>query len=109
MKWDQPWGICRSMDWCIFGEHVLDEHTAPEHVMHDAFGGRKKTTRVICTDCNNTFGGGIDKVLTGQFEIIRNLFQMKSGSGGTAPMLRKVKAGSQTINVHGDGDLELVT
>ena len=24
-------------------------------------------------------------------------------------MLRKVKAGSQTINVHGDGDLELVT
>jgi hypothetical protein len=55
------------------------------------------------------FGSGIDKALTGQFEVIRNLFQMKSGSGSTAPMLRKVKAGSQTINVHGDGDLRLVT
>jgi hypothetical protein len=94
---------------CIFGQHVLDENTKPEHILHDAFGGRKKTRRVICSGCNNIFGGGIDKVLTGQFEVIRNLFQMKSGSGGAAPMLRKVKAGSQAINVHGDGDLELVT
>jgi hypothetical protein len=108
VSWDQPWGIWRSMDWCIFGEHVLDKHTAPQHVMHDAFGGRKKTTRVICTDCNNTFGGGIDKVLTGQFEIIRNLFQMKFGSGDRAPMLRNVKAGPQSINVHGDGTLKLI-
>jgi hypothetical protein len=94
---------------CIFSEHVLDENTKPEHILHDAFGGRKTTRRVICSGCNNIFGGGIDKVLTGQFEVIRNLFQMKSGSGGTAPMLRKVKAGSQTINVQGDGVLELVT
>jgi hypothetical protein len=33
---------------------------------------------------------------------------MKSGSGRIAPMLRKVKAGSQTFNVHGDGHLELI-
>lgn len=93
---------------CIFDDHLLDEKTKPEHILHDAFGGRKKTRRVVCSGCNNTFGGGIDKVLTTQFEAIRNLFQMKSGSGRTAPMLRKVKAGSQTINVHGDGNLELV-
>ena len=97
------------MAFCIFGEHLLDERTKPEHILHDAFGGRKTTRRVICSDCNNTFGSGIDRALTGQFEVIRNLFQMKSGSGSTAPMLRKVKAGSQTINVHGEGDLKLVT
>jgi hypothetical protein len=97
------------MAFCIFGEHLLDEKTKPEHILHDAFGGRKTTRRVICSDCNNTFGSGIDKALTGQFEVIRNLFQMKSGSGNTALMLRKVKAGSQTINVHGDGELQLVT
>jgi hypothetical protein len=39
-------------------------------------------------------------VLTGQFEIIRNLLQ-KSGSGRIAPMLTKVKAGSQIFNVRG--------
>jgi hypothetical protein len=93
---------------CIFCDHLLDETTKPEHILHDAFGGRKKTRRVICSGCNNTFGGAIDKVLTTQFEVIRNLFRMKSGSGGAAPMLRKVKAGSQTINVHGDGNLTLV-
>jgi hypothetical protein len=97
------------MAFCIFGEHLLDEKTKHEHILHDAFGGRKTTRRAICSDCNNTFGSGIDKALTGQFEVIGNLFQMKSGSGNTAPMLRKVKAGSQTINVHGDGNLQLVT
>lgn len=97
------------MAFCIFGEHLLDERTKPEHILHDAFGGRKTTRRVICSECNNKFGSGIDKALTGQFEVIRNFFQMKSGSGSTAPMLRKVKAGSQTINVHGDGDLKLIT
>ena len=97
------------MTMCIFGEHLLDEKTKPEHILHDALGGRKTTRRVICSNCNNTFGSGIDRALTGQFEVIRNLFQMRSGSGSSAPMLRKVKAGSQTINVHGDGELELVT
>ena len=82
----------------FFGEHLLHERTKPEHMLHDAFGGRKTTSRVICAHCSNTFGSGIDKALTGQFEVIRNLFQMKSGSGSTAPMLRKVKAGSQTIS-----------
>jgi hypothetical protein len=97
-----------TMALCIFGDHVLDKETKPEHVMHDALGGRMKTRRVLCSDCNNKFGGGIDKVLTSQFEVIRNQFQMKSGSGRTAPMMRKVEAGSQLINVHGDGRLEVV-
>jgi HNH endonuclease len=86
----------------------LNVQTKPEHVLNDALGGRKTTRKVICSGCNNIFGGGIDKVLTEQFEIIRNLFQMKSGSGRTAPMLRKVKAGSKAINLHGHGNLELV-
>jgi HNH endonuclease len=93
---------------CIFDDHVLDKKTKPEHVMHDALGGRMKTRRVICSDCNNNFGGGIDKILTEQFAVFRNQLQMKSGSGSAAPMMRKVKAGSQLINVHGDGRLELV-
>ena len=97
-----------TMALCIFCEHVLDKNTKPEHVMHGALGGRMETRRVLCSDCNNNFGGGIDKVLTEQFEVIRNQFQMKSGSGKTAPMMRKVQAGSQRINIHGDGRLEVV-
>jgi hypothetical protein len=93
---------------CIFDENALDDKTKPEHVMHDALGGRMKTRGVLCSDCNNNFGGGIDRILAGQFEVIRNQFQMKSGSGKTAPMMRKVKAGSQLINIHGDGRLKVV-
>lgn len=94
---------------CIFCCDLLDGQTKPEHVLHNAFGGRKTTTRVICSGCNNTFGGGIDRTLTEQFEVIRNLLQLQSGSGSTAPMLRKIQAGSQTVNAHGDGTFELIT
>lgn len=86
------------MAFCIFGEHLLDEKTKPEHILHDALGGRKTTRRVICSDCNNTFGGGIDRALTGQFEVIRNLFQMRSGSGSAAPTLADLQ---EAINLVG--------
>jgi hypothetical protein len=52
---------------CIFGPHILDAQTKPEHVLHDAFGGRKTTRQVVCSGCNNTFGGGIDKVFAASY------------------------------------------
>jgi hypothetical protein len=83
---------------CIFGEQLLDEKTKPEHILHDALGGRKTTRRVICSDCNNTFGDSIDRALTGPFEVIRNLFQMRSGYGSTAPTLADLQ---EAINLVG--------
>jgi hypothetical protein len=47
------------MAFCIFCDHELNATTKPEHVLHNAFGGRKETRRVICSGCNNTFGSGI--------------------------------------------------
>src|SRR4051794_29842961 len=93
---------------CIFCENELDATTKPEHILHNAFGGRKTTTAVICSRCNNSFGSGIDRALTEQFKEVRNLLQLESGSGDTAPMLRRIHAGTQTINIRGDGSMELV-
>jgi hypothetical protein len=98
----------REVPKCIFTDDCLDKTTKPEHVLHNAFGGRKTTKRVICSRCNNTFGSSIDRSLTEQFEVIRNLLKMPSGSGAPAPMLRNLHAGSQIVNAHGDGKLELV-
>jgi hypothetical protein len=93
---------------CIFCRKVLDYSTRPEHILLDCFGGRKTTNRVICSDCNNTFGNGIDKEIAQQVSVIRNMLQLPSGTGNAAPMLRNVKAGADTLNILGDGKIDLI-
>lgn len=91
------------MPQCIFCDNELDATTKPEHILADALGGRMKTREADCSDCNNYFGGSIDKALTSQVEVIRNLLQLRSGSGDAPPGLRNIMAGSEKINIGNDG------
>ncbi len=95
------------MTFCIFCSTKLDRTTKPEHILLTAFRGRKSTRTVVCSTCNNKFGGSIDNTLACQFGSIRNLLQLPSGSGKAAPTLRNVKAGSETVNIRGDGEIQL--
>jgi HNH endonuclease len=95
------------MAFCIFCSTELDHATKPEHVLLTAFRGRKSTRRVVCSTCNNEFGRGIDKVLADQFVGIRSLLQLPSGNGSPPPTRRNVKAGSETINIEGNGTIRL--
>ncbi|MGY4253399.1 hypothetical protein ACVI1L_000467 [Bradyrhizobium sp. USDA 4516] len=93
---------------CIFCDGELGPETKPEHILLNAVGGRMTTTQVGCSDCNNVFGSGIDKAFADQVTEIRNLLQLKSGTGRAAPSLRNVKAGDQVLNLGGDGRIDLV-
>lgn len=93
---------------CIFCPRVLTKATKPEHILHNGLGGRKTTKRTICSACNNRFGGDIDRALVEQFAILRNLLQLRSGTGQPPPMIRKVKAGKEIINIESDGKLRLL-
>lgn len=95
------------MTLCLLCDSELDETTKPEHVLLNALGGRKTTRCAICSDCNNRFGGTIDNELTSQVTAIRNLLQLESGIGHTAPTLKNLQAGTHKINMKGDGELEL--
>ncbi len=94
------------MSHCIFCQSELTDSTTYEHILPNALGGRKTTRRVICSDCNNVFGGSIDKSLTSQVDVIRNLLQLKSGTGKAPPMLRKIQSGTETVNFRNDGTPE---
>jgi hypothetical protein len=87
----------------------LTDDTKPEHILLNAYGGRKTTKRVDCSACNGKFGGTIDKEAGEQVAVIRNYLQLESGTGRAPPMLRGFQAGNDTINILGDGTLELVT
>ena len=93
---------------CIFCPNLLTKDTKPEHILHNGLGGRKTTRRVLCSACNNGFGSGIDKVLVEQFAVVRNLLQIRSGTGELPPMIKNAKAGNDTITVHGDGEFQLI-
>lgn len=81
---------------CIFCDSKLTPDTKPEHILLNALGGRKTTRRVICSTCNNDFGGTIDDALTEQVEVLRNLLQFESGTGKPPPMLKNLQAGSDS-------------
>lgn len=99
----------QNMPKCIFCDGELDGNTKPEHVLLNALGGRMTTRLADCSKCNNFFGGGIDKAFADQVTEIRNLLQLESGSGRTAPSLKGIKAGDQVLNLSGDGRIDLVT
>jgi hypothetical protein len=92
---------------CIFCDNELNATTKPEHILLNALGGRMTTREAICSDCNNNFGGSIDNALTAQVAVIRNLLQLKSGTGSPPPSLKNLAAGADKISIGNDGRLKL--
>jgi len=92
---------------CIFCDNDVTPDTKPEHILLNALGGRKTTRGVVCTAHNEGFGSTIDKGLTDQVPIIRNLLHLESGTGNMPPMLRNIQSGNDTLNIKGDGTIEL--
>ncbi len=87
----------------------LTKDTKPEHILLNVLGGRKTTTRVDCSECNNTFGSTIDQEVGRQVTILRNVLQLDSGTGRPPPMLKNIPAGDDVLNLTNDGSPELVS
>ncbi len=93
---------------CIFCDTELGPDTKPEHILLNALGGRRTSRSLACDHHNGEFGSSIDKTLTDQVSIVRNMLQLESGSGKPPPMLRRVPAGQETFNVRQNAKFEQV-
>jgi hypothetical protein len=93
---------------CIFCDNNLTDDTKPEHILLNALGGRKTTTRVDCSACNGKFGSTIDDEVGKQVAVMRNMLQLDSGTGRAPPMLRNLQSGDDIINLRNDGTPELI-
>lgn len=93
---------------CIFCKSDTTTKTKPEHVLLNAFGGRKITRRVICSDCNENFGGTIDRTAAAQVAEIRNLLGLKSGDLKLPPEIKGLEAGGQKLSLDKKGRPRLV-
>jgi hypothetical protein len=92
---------------CIFCDNLLTKSTKPEHILLNALGGRRKSSELICSMHNERFGSTIDNVLSEQVTVVRNILNLHSGDGKPPPTLRKVPAGSEILNIRGDGKLQI--
>lgn len=96
------------MEKCIFCDSELTEDTKPEHILLNALGGCKTTSRADCSACNGTFGSTIDDEVGKQVAVLRNALQLNSGNRRAPPMVRHIQSGNDIINLANDGTPELV-
>lgn len=93
---------------CLFCASQLDGQTKPEHILLNVLGGRMTSRSLICSDCNNRFGSSIDAAVANQVGVFRSLLQLPTGDGKPPPILKRVNAGDDVINIRNDGRPELV-
>ncbi|MDM8552941.1 HNH endonuclease, partial [Desulfobacterales bacterium HSG2] len=75
---------------CILCPKEL-ENESPEHIILNAFGGRKDTNCVLCTECNIRLGNDVDKPFAENFALFLNLAYIKSGKNENPQTLRSIK------------------
>lgn len=88
---------------CIFCPTSLDGQTKPEHILLNSLGGKWEVKDAICSDCNNGFGGSIDKVFSEQVAHFRNLLQIKSGRKAPPPAVRGATLDGARVDIGSDG------
>ncbi|WP_017223807.1 HNH endonuclease [Moritella dasanensis] len=67
-------------------KHCTSDISSVEHIIPNAIGGRKKTSKCICAKCNNDSGHLWDSVLCKQFESLSLLFGITRERGDVQPL-----------------------
>ena len=77
------------MDWfvCILCLRHVDGVAKPEHILLNALGGRKTSSKLICNSCNEKTGSSIDQDLADSIATIRNIAGFPKGNRKSAPSL----------------------
>src|SRR5687767_9421827 len=88
---------------CLFCSSALTQTTKPEHVLLNCLGGRKTTTVVTCSSCNEALGSELDDELCDTVKEIRNYLALPKGDGSPAPMILS----RDNLDENGGGDRSL--
>lgn len=70
----------------VCGCELIKENQSLEHIILNSIGGKLKSKKLLCKDCNSRFGGNIDNVLSEQLNIFANLLNIKRETGSPQPI-----------------------
>ncbi|MCH9808491.1 MAG: HNH endonuclease [Alphaproteobacteria bacterium] len=88
---------------CILCDAPLTPTTKPEHVWLQSGGGRMKSRRIYCDDCNAKMGNGPDAELAENMRFIRMLMNFPDGKGRPPPAYRGHHVGEQPVKLDPGG------
>jgi hypothetical protein len=91
---------------CYFCDDELTKvNETEEHIILNALGGKLKSRRLICKDCNSKLGSSIDNQLAEQLKPIATLLNVKRDRG--TPQNVKAKHESKEILIEPGGKMTL--
>lgn len=93
------------MNCYVCDTELSKENETEEHILLNAIGGRLKSKKLICKDCNSTFGSNIDDKLAEQLNPIANLLDVKRDRG--KPPNIKGKSENKEILIEPGGKMKL--
>lgn len=88
---------------CIICKAASPDPQKPEHILLNALGGREKTTKALCSRCNNALGSGADQDLADSVQFLRNIANLKSGTRSAPPMIRSISSEGRTFDLQPGG------
>lgn len=65
----------------ICGCELTKDNASEEHIFLNAIGGRLKSKRLLCKQCNSDFGNDIDEEMAKQFNCFANMLNIKRDRG----------------------------
>ena len=55
----------------LCGTEITEENKTVEHIVLNSIGGRLKSSKLICKNCNSKFGNTFDACLSKQLEFLQ--------------------------------------
>jgi hypothetical protein len=81
----------------ICNAEITPANRSAEHIIPNCIGGRLKSNKLICRDCNSLFGQDIDKELCEQLNFIANRLNIKRQRRSPQPIKGESSDGSPFI------------
>ena len=86
---------------------ITEENKSVEHIVPNAIGGRLKSSKILCKDCNSKLGSSMDANLAKQLEFFANQLNVKRERGSAQNIEMKRKSTGDVYLVSPEGDLTL--
>ena len=86
---------------------ITKKNKSVEHIILNALGGRLKSSKIICKDCNSKLGSAMDASLAKQLEFFTNQLNIKRERGVVQNIEMLRKSTGEIYLVSPKGDLRL--
>ena len=85
----------------LCGEMLTSENESEEHIILNALGGRYKSKKLLCKNCNNKSGTYWDAILANQYHFFTSVLELDLERGKTLALKMKEENGVEYILKNG--------